>query len=114
MPPRPGEVYRLHDEDRHLLVVVSREALNRGNYVIAVRATTKKLEKRSELPNCVPFRAGQFGFAQDCVVLAESITLFELLNVDLASGPVGHLSDEAMRDVVRAIGNVISAQCEPD
>ena len=98
MSPRPGEVYRLQDEGRPV-VVVSREELNRGNYVVVVSATTMRLEERREQPNYVPFQAGQFGFTQDCVVQAESITYIETIELDLESGPVGRLSDEATRDV---------------
>ena len=28
---------------------------------------------RGTLPNCVPFRAGQFGFTSDCVAQCENI-----------------------------------------
>lgn len=113
MPPRPGEVYRLQDDGRPV-VIVSREELNRGDYVVAVSATTARLGERRERPNCVAFEAGQFGFSKDCVVPGESITCLEILELDLQSGPVGCLTDEAMRDVIRAVGNVIEAQCEPD
>ena len=39
-------------------IVVSRESLNQGNYVVMVLCTTKHLAVRSQLPNCVPFQAG--------------------------------------------------------
>jgi mRNA-degrading endonuclease toxin of MazEF toxin-antitoxin module len=63
------------------------------------------------LAHCVPFRAGQFGFTKDCVAQCENIFLVEKLALD--AGPIGVLSDVAMRDVVKAIGNVIDSDCEP-
>jgi hypothetical protein len=33
--------------------------------------------------------------------------------LDLAAGPFAQLSDEVWRDLIRAIGNVICADCEP-
>ncbi len=112
MPFQPGEVYRLQ-ESRRPVIVVSREALNRGLYVVVVEVTTQRLDERRTLRNCVPFMAGQFGFDKDCVAQAESITFLKKTRLDLETGPIGNLSDEAMRDLVRAIGSVIAAECEP-
>jgi mRNA-degrading endonuclease toxin of MazEF toxin-antitoxin module len=112
MVPRPGEIYLLTEENRPV-IVVSREALNRGNYVVLVRLTTQRLEERWNLPNCVPFKEGQFGLDRTCLAQGETISLIEKSNLDLDRGPIGQLSPVALRDVVRAIGNVISAECEP-
>jgi len=111
MPLRPGEVYRLTEGDRPA-IVVSREALNRGDYVVVVPVTTKRLDARRNLPNCVYFRGGQFGFDKECVAQAEAITLVDKAVLDLGAGPAGRLSEEVMRDLIRAIGNVVGAECE--
>jgi mRNA-degrading endonuclease toxin of MazEF toxin-antitoxin module len=65
------------------------------------------------LPNCVPFRAGQFGFTSDCVAQCENILSIEKSQLDLAAGPVGILDDGALREVIKAIGYVIESDCEP-
>jgi len=90
-------------------VIVSREELNRGNYVLAILCTSTKFALRSRLPNCVPFLAGEFGFSKDCVAQAETISF--VLKNDLEH-QIGALPPERMRDLVRAIGNVIDADCE--
>jgi mRNA-degrading endonuclease toxin of MazEF toxin-antitoxin module len=112
---RPGEVYWADFEDAgpHPVVVVSREALNRGRYVLAVFCTSARFASRSTLPNCVPFRAGQFGFTADCVAQCDNLLSVEAVRLDAATGPVGVLDEVAMRDVIKAIGYVIDSDCEP-
>lgn len=114
MTPRPGEIYHAHvGGDRHPVIVVSREELNRGDYVVAVPITSQKLDVRSRLRNCKPFRAGEFGFVRDCVAQAEMTAAVPKPLVDLASGPIATLDGEALRDLIRAVGYAIGADCEP-
>ena len=111
----PGEIY-MADMDQthpHPVIVVSREERNRGDYVVAVVLTSARFAVRSKLPNCVPFRAGEFGLTKDCVAQAETISSIPTVQLDLAAGPFGTLDDVPHRDVVRAIGDVISSDCEP-
>jgi mRNA-degrading endonuclease toxin of MazEF toxin-antitoxin module len=112
----PGEIY-LADLDaagRHSVIVVSREELNRGHYVLAVVCTSKRFALRRTLPNCVPFQAGQFGFTADCVAQCENMLPIHQTQLDLQLGPVARLDDATLRDVIRAIGNVIDSDCEPN
>jgi len=110
----PGEIYMadLGEAMPHLIIVVSREELNRGERVVAVLVTSQKFALRSTLPNCVPFRAGQFGFDKDCVAQCENIFLLEKECLDAT--PTGMLSAIALRDVIKAIGHVIDSDCEPN
>jgi mRNA-degrading endonuclease toxin of MazEF toxin-antitoxin module len=112
---RPGEIYMAEfpEAGRHPVVVVSREELNRGHYIAAVFCTSSRFSIRSTLPNCVPYRAGQFGFTADCVAQCENILSIEKSQLDLSAGPIGMLDTSSLRDVVRAIGYVIGADCEP-
>jgi mRNA-degrading endonuclease toxin of MazEF toxin-antitoxin module len=93
--------------------VVSREELNRGRYALVVVCTSARLAVRSTLPNCVPFQAGQFGFTADCVAQCENLLSVEKGQVDLAAGPVGALDEPSFRAVIKAIGYVLDADCEP-
>ena len=115
MAPRPGEIYWAYvgNGGRHPVIVVSREELNRGDHFIGVLLTSSRLETRRNLPNCVSFLAGQHGLSRDCVAQAESITFLNRSDIDWEAGPVGTLDDNGRRDVIRAIGHVISADCEP-
>lgn len=115
MVPRPGEIYWAYvgDGERHRVIVVSREELNRGDYFVGVLLTSSRLETRWNLPNCVPFRAGRHGLSKDCVAQGESITFLNRSDIDWEAGPIGTLDDNDRRDVIRAIGHVISADCEP-
>ena len=110
----PGEIYMadLGDATPHLVIVVLREDLNRGDRVVAVMCTSKKFAVRSPLPHCVPFKAGQFGFTKDCVAQCENILIVG--KDSLHANPVGTLSDIALRDVIKAIGHVIDSDCEPN
>ena len=109
----PGEIYMadLGEASPHPVIIVSREELNRGDRLVVVACTSQKLSVRSALPHCVPFQAGQFGSTKNCVAQCENIFLVSKDSLD--AGPFGTLDDVAMRDVIRAIGNVIDSDCEP-
>jgi mRNA-degrading endonuclease toxin of MazEF toxin-antitoxin module len=112
---RPGDVY-LADfpaAGRHPVVAISREELRRGSDALVVVCTSARFAVRSTLPNCVPFRAGEFGFTADCVAQCENILSIDKAQLDLTNGPVGTLDAAAMRDVIKAIGYVMDSDCEP-
>ncbi len=110
-----GEIYvvDLPEAGPRPVIVVSRHELNRGRYALVVPCTSSRLGARRELPNCVPFRAGQFGFKIDCVAQCENLLSINRNQLDLASGPVGILDDRALRNVIKAIGYVMESDCEP-
>jgi mRNA-degrading endonuclease toxin of MazEF toxin-antitoxin module len=113
---KPGEVYfvDLDAAGRRPGIVVSREDLNRGNYVVLVLCTSANFSVRSTLPNCVPFTAGEFGFTKDCVAQSETILFVEKTRIDTTSGMVGQLDDLRLRDLIKAIGHLIDSDCEPN
>lgn len=110
---RPGEIYiaELEEAGRRPVLVVSREPLNRGNAVVVVAFTSARLEERKRLPNCVFFRAGEFGLTSDCVAQCERIASVFIDQLD--PSPIGTLDLTSLRSVVNAIGDVIDADCEP-
>jgi mRNA-degrading endonuclease toxin of MazEF toxin-antitoxin module len=112
---QPGEIYNADfgPAGPHPIIVVSREDLNRGRYLLAVVCTSARFAIRSTFPNCVPFRAGDFGFTTDCVAQCENVLSMDKAQVDLAVGLIGTLDDMALRDVIKAIGYVIESDCEP-
>lgn len=108
----PGEIYRADlDVGRHKVVVVSREELNRGDKVLVALITSKRFAVRSTLPNCVPLRAGDFGMTADCVVQCENV--FPALIADLDAAPDAALDEATLREVVKSVGYVMEADCEP-
>ena len=111
----PGEVYfaRVESNLQRRVIVVSREQFNRGSYLIAVPTTTRRLEMRARLPNCVFLRAGREGFPENTVAQAEAITILEKSDLDLETGRLTRLTDEEMQELIRAIGYVIAADCQP-
>jgi mRNA-degrading endonuclease toxin of MazEF toxin-antitoxin module len=112
---KPGEIYLADfpEAGKHPVFVISRESLNRGHYGLVAFCTSSRFDIRRTLPNCVPFRAGQFGFTKDCVAQCENILTIDHAQLDLAEGPVGVLDDVSMRAVIQAIGYVIGSDCEP-
>ena len=78
----PGEIYIADflEAGSHPVIVVSRENLNRGHYALVVVCTSSRFAVRSQLPSCVPFRAGQFGF---------TVLSIDKTQLDLGAGPTG-------------------------
>jgi mRNA-degrading endonuclease toxin of MazEF toxin-antitoxin module len=111
----PGEIYWAEFMDVGLrpVVVMGREQLNRGSTVLVSPLTSMHVELRSRLPNCVPFSAGEFGLTKDCVAQLEFMSLIPLEKLELQDGPIGELDDDRMRQMIRAIGYVLDAECEP-
>jgi len=111
---RPGEIYLANtDAGIRPAIVVSREELNRGNWVVAVLITSTQFSLRSTLPHCVPFQAGEFGLNKDCVAQAETICYIGVAELDLDQGVHGVLDDVRMRSLIKAIGHVMASDCEP-
>ena len=112
---KPGEIYSadLYEAGVRPVLIVSRESMNRGGYVVAVPLTSTHFDRRSRLPNCVPFRSGEFGLSRDCVAQCEAILTVERSQIETAGGAIGVVDDQRMRDIVRAIGHVIDSECEP-
>ena len=112
---RRGEVYiaDFGAAGPHPVIIISRETLNRGRYGLVVPCTSSRFEVRSKLANCVPFRAGEFGFTVDCVAQCENVVSIDQAQLDLPAGPRGTLDGAALRKVIRAIGYVIESDCEP-
>lgn len=111
----PGEIYiaDFPEAGPHPVIVISREALNRGRYALVVVCTSSRFAVRSQLPGCVPFQAGRFGFAVNCVAQCENILSIDKMQLDMSAGPIGVLDERALREVVKAIGYVIESDCEP-
>jgi mRNA-degrading endonuclease toxin of MazEF toxin-antitoxin module len=105
MPPLPGEIYYAdhgNDESRRVLVV-SRAELNHGKYVTVVPFTSKRLDDRKYLPNCVFFHANEFGLTVDCVVQADQIAAIPIAVHDQDAGCIGTLPPERLEEVHEAI-----------
>ena len=72
---RAGEVYMADTvAGERPVIVVAREELNRGHWVVAIMVTSTHIATRSKLPHCVAFAAGEYGLTKDCVAQAETIT----------------------------------------
>jgi len=112
---RPGEIYMADfaEAGPHPVVVVSRDELNRGRYALVVVCTSARFAVRGQLSNCVPFRAGNFGFTTDCVAQCENLLSIDLDQIDFSAGPLGMLDHGAFRNVIKAIGFVMDSECEP-
>ena len=112
---RPGEIYwwDYPPDERHRVIVVSAEKFNRGGYVTIVLLTSQRYEQRRTLRNCVPFQSGELGLKEDCVAQCENIFSIPTSELMAGMGPIDILDGEKRRDVIRAIGYVIGAECEP-
>lgn len=111
---KPGELYYadLYEAGIRPVLIVSREPLNRGGYAVAVPLISSNFERRSKLPNCYPFHAGEFGLTRDCVAQCEAILSIERSQIDTARGYIGEIDEDRMRGVIKAIGYVLESECE--
>lgn len=112
--PRPGQIYYADigaDENKRV-VIISTEQVNRQNYILVVRATSQRFEEYSRSPFCVAFRAGKFGFTENSVAKCDEIMMLHKAYV-FADRVLGQLDGAAMRDVIKAMGFAIGADCEP-
>lgn len=113
MALRPGQIYYAEaNGGRRPVLIVSREELNQGRYVLAVPFTSADFEKRSKQSNCVPFHQGQFGLVKNCVARGDAITFLEIAAID--EELLGEIDEATLRDVIRAIGYAIASECEPE
>ena len=111
----PGDIYwAVAGTTRHPIIIVSRESLNRGHYVVAVPCTTARLSERRRSWSCVYLEAGEGGLPRECVATADQISAVEIVDVVVEDGKIGQLDEERVRDLIRAIGHVMQADCEPD
>ncbi|MBI5709644.1 MAG: type II toxin-antitoxin system PemK/MazF family toxin [Candidatus Eisenbacteria bacterium] len=113
MALHPGDIYlsSAYGKPRPI-VIVSREDLNRGRYVVAVPLTSRRLTDRWGAGNCVALQRGEAGLAQNCVAQCEAVSMVRVDELDLERGYVGALGEATLDEVVRAIGYVISAECK--
>jgi mRNA-degrading endonuclease toxin of MazEF toxin-antitoxin module len=112
---RQGEIYMAAtDSGNRPVVILSRAELNRGRWVVAVPMTSANFSTRSALPHCVAFQAGEFGLTKDCVAQAEAITYIAESDLDFDSGAVGTLDEVRLRDLIKAVGNMMGSDCEPE
>ncbi len=105
--PKRGELYRLKkrgaDGKARPVLVVSRDALNRGHSLLVVPFYSQQLDQRSTLPWCSLFQIGEGGLDRKCVAKADELSRIDKLLVDLAAGPIGQFNPAQMGRVVEAM-----------
>jgi mRNA-degrading endonuclease toxin of MazEF toxin-antitoxin module len=107
---RRGEIYRISDgpHSEHRVLIVSRDELNQGEYVVTVQFTSRRLSQRKVAPNCVFFpKDSQPGLTEDCVMQGESIAV--TYKAHLIGESLGTVKGEKFAEVLAAIGNVLGA-----
>lgn len=114
MAPRQGDIYWAFVEGprRRPIVVMSREELNQGDYVLGMTFTSARLRERERLPNCVLFHEGEFGLTKTCVAQAETVSMISKQDLDLEDGFIDQVKGEKLRELVKALGNVVGAECD--
>jgi len=109
-----GQVWEVHLEgDVHSYVIASEERFNRGNYAIVAPITSKRVDERSKLPNCVPLSAGTAGLTRDSVIQGENVTLVKKSEFFQDATQRGNLDGESQVSLIKAIGYVIGGDCYP-
>ena len=114
MTVKRGEVYSAAtDSGNRPVIILSREELNRGRWVVAIPITSTNFATRSALPHCVPFQKGEFGLTKDCVAQAEAITYIAVSDLDFVTGAIGALDEIRLGELIKAVGDMMGWECEP-
>ncbi len=85
------------------VIVVSRDNLNNGNYVVVVPCYSQQVEKRKQFPQNVHFHAGQFGLQKECIACTDQITYIDKKLIDWKNDKIGRVDVRAMQQIVKAI-----------
>ena len=107
-----GEIYRAwiettEGEKGRPVVVVSRDDLNTGKYLVIVPFTTKHLEERKKQSNNVFFNKNAFGLTKDCVAQCEAVAQIHKSKLQEPIEPMGCISPPVLQDIQDAIAFVI-------
>jgi mRNA-degrading endonuclease toxin of MazEF toxin-antitoxin module len=113
MNPTPGQVYWAYRDKRRPVIVVSRNSLNSGNRIVVVPLTSARLEERRSLRNCVLLDPRRHGLPKACVAQTELIATIDMRDLIVNEGPITTIDGETLRRLVRAIGYMMDAECEP-
>jgi mRNA-degrading endonuclease toxin of MazEF toxin-antitoxin module len=109
MNPQRGEIYLVPfgQGKPRPVVIVSRDTLNGGDYLIVIPFTTQKLDERKGRQSCVFFNSGEGGLSQDCVAKADEIQRIFKTEIDWKTGRIGRFTPQQMDKIVRAVRFVI-------
>lgn len=104
--PREGEVWLVNFEEggERPAVVVSRNQLNRGRYILVVPCTSAELPNREAYPNYVALPQGAAGLPRDCLAQAH---LIQPVDPSILMRRLGTLDSELLSEILRAIAWVI-------
>jgi|GEM_PF-1976337 len=106
MFPKRGDLYRLKSDrvgKSRPIVVVSRDALNSGQCVLAIPFYSKQLQKRRLQKWCVFFAKDEGGLDCDSVAKTDELTLIDKLSIKISDGPIGTFDESQMKRLVDAL-----------
>ncbi len=109
--PRRAEIYRLKKDPvgkKRPVLVVSRNELNGGHYLLAIPFYSAQTAEKSRHPTAIPFAQGEFGLEKDCVAKADEVTQYRMSDLTLAEGPLGTVDPARMAAVDKAIAYVFN------
>ena len=89
------------------VIVVSRDNLNQGNYVVVVPCYSQDVDRRARFPNNVVLEKGEGGLTKRCVCRTDQITYIDKKLIDWAHDKLGRLTSNRMDEIVKAIRWVI-------
>lgn len=104
--PRRGQIFRLKSDaagKKRPVLIVSRNELNGGIYVLAAPFYSEQIEKRRQLRQCVLFQSGEYGLDKTCVLKADEVSLFKISELRIAEGAIGELDEPRLRLVATAL-----------
>ena len=112
--PEQGDVFTIPDtaKNERRVVVVSEELFNRGESLVVVPFTSKRFQYRSGLSSCVVFERSDGPFTKPCVAQCEQVSRITKDKLTSLSS-LGRIKPEKTRELVKALGVVIGADCEP-
>jgi mRNA-degrading endonuclease toxin of MazEF toxin-antitoxin module len=85
------------------VIVVSRDTLNGGNYVVVVPCYSQDVDRRSAYQQNVVLERGDGGLPKRCIVRTDQITFVDKKYIDWRNGKIGRLVEAKMVPIVKAI-----------
>jgi mRNA-degrading endonuclease toxin of MazEF toxin-antitoxin module len=92
---------------RRPIIIMSRDTLNGGHYVVAVPCYSQDIDHRMQYPQNVLLERGEGGLPKRCIARTDQITFVDKKFIDWRKDKIGRLPVSKMAEIVRAIRWVV-------
>lgn len=91
------------EQKRRPIIVVSRDHLNDGKYVVVVPCYSQQIPRRKRFPQNVLFQAGEGNLPTECLARTDQVTYVDKKLIDWKHDRIGRADAAMMGRIVKAI-----------